>query len=226
MISPHRPRALIFDLDGTLIDSAPDLHRALLHLLAEDGLPRIALDDVRSMVGDGSAMLVTRAYARAGRTIGADLPSRLERFLDLYENGVADLTRPYPGVRETLRLLSDAGHRMGICTNKPDGPARAIIEALDLGGHFGAIVGGDIGASRKPDPRHVQAVLAALDATPENAVLIGDGTNDLLAGAAAGVPVILARYGYGLRGDPPPAQAIIDTFSEIPDVLQRIDGSA
>ncbi|MEX2297699.1 MAG: phosphoglycolate phosphatase [Dongiaceae bacterium] len=217
------PRILVFDLDGTLIHSAPDLHRALSQLFAEETLPPHNLEQVISMVGDGSPMLVTRAFERAGRPAGDALPRLLARFLDLYETGIAELTLPYPGVPETLARLRDDGHRMAVCTNKPDGPTRSVLDALGLGSFFEVIVGGDSAPVKKPDARHLLAVLDRMQASPREAVMIGDGTNDLLVAEAVGVPSILVRYGYGLRhsSTTPPA-AVIDTFAALPAALARM----
>jgi len=125
--------ALVFDLDGTLIDSAPDLLAALNRVLAEEDLPPVALDDVKRMVGDGAAKLVERGFTRAGRPPeAARLGPLTDRFVGYYEAVVADQTRPFPGVPETLARLSAAGYRLGVCTNKPSGPAREVLAALDL----------------------------------------------------------------------------------------------
>jgi phosphoglycolate phosphatase len=217
------PQILIFDLDGTLIDSAPDLHRALLCLLSDESLPPLTLAQVTGMVGDGAAALVARAFERAGRPAGPDLPRLLAQFLEIYETGIADLTRPYPGVPETLADLERAGHRMAVCTNKPDLPTRIVLDALGLARFFEVIVGGDSAPARKPDPGHLMAVLHYMQASPHDAVMIGDGANDLRAAQAAGVPLVLAGYGYGVRGttDIAPA-AIIDAFSALPAALARL----
>jgi len=215
------PTVLVFDLDGTLIDSAPDMHGAVVRMLAEQGLPAISLDDVKPMIGDGSAMLLRRAFARAGRPLGDELPALMPRFMEIYEACAADLTRAYPAVPETLARLSAAGYRMAVCTNKPDEPTRIVLQALSLLPHFEVIVGGDSAPARKPDPRHLLAVLERLGASPEQAVMIGDGTNDLLTAAAAGVPAIHARYGYGLREPAAVAPlASIERFAELPDALR------
>ena len=214
---------LIFDLDGTLIDSAPDLHRALLRLLADENLPPLTLAQVTGMVGDGAAALVARAFERAGRPAGADLPHLLARFLEMYEAGIAVLTRPFPGVPETLADLYRTGHRMAVCTNKPDLPTRIVLDALGLAHYFEVIVGGDSAPARKPDPGHLMAILHRMQADPHDAVMIGDGANDLHAAQAAGIPLILAGYGYGVRGttDIAPA-AIIDAFAALPAALERL----
>jgi phosphoglycolate phosphatase len=221
------PPILIFDLDGTLIDSAPDLHRALLRLLADKNLPPLTLAQVIGMVGDGTAMLVARAFERVGRPAGKHLPQLLARFLEIYETGIAELTQPYPGVPETLANLHAIGHRMAICTNKPDLPTRLVLDAFGLARHFEVIVAGDSTPARKPDPGHLMAALHRMQAGPQDAVMIGDGANDLWAAQAAGVPLILARYGYGVRGMPDIAPAaVIDTFAALPEALERMESTS
>lgn len=217
------PSTLVFDLDGTLIHSALDLHRALSQLHVEEKLPPLTLEQVTSMVGDGAPMLVTRAFERAGRPAGDALPRLLARFLDLYETGIAELTLPYPGVPETLARLRDDGHRMAVCTNKPDIPTRAVLDALGLAPFFDVIVGGDSAPAKKPDARHLLAVLDRMAAGRDDAIMIGDGTNDLLVAEAVGIPSILVRYGYGLRrpSTTPPA-AVIDNFAALPAALARM----
>jgi phosphoglycolate phosphatase len=130
-------------------------------------------------------------------------------------------------VPETLALLRERGHRLAICTNKPDNPTRAVLEALALLPCFDAIVGGDTAPAKKPDARHLLAVLERMRAMPRDAVMVGDGVNDLLVAAAAGVPAIHARYGYGLSGpvDVAPVAAI-DRFVDLPLVLRRIEARA
>jgi phosphoglycolate phosphatase len=217
------PAILVFDLDGTLIDSAPDMHSAVQRMLAEHGLPPPSLAEVTAMVGDGSAKLLSRAFARAGRPLEGELKKLLPRFMEIYEACAADLTQPYPGVPETLARLQAAGHRMAVCTNKPDRATRTVLQALSLLPFFETIVGGDTAPARKPDPRHLLAVLDRLGAPPSQAVMVGDGANDLLTAAAAGVPAIHARYGYGLREavavEP---LAAIDCFEELPEALARL----
>ncbi len=219
-------QALVFDLDGTLIDSAPDLHQALLRLLAEEGRAPISLADMTTMVGDGAAALVERVFAHAGRAVRDELPEFVARYLAHYGNAVAVHTRPYPGVSETLERLQQAGHRMAVCTNKADRPVVAVLEALGLSRYFDAVVGGDSAHARKPDAKHVLTALDRLAARPAGAVMIGDGDNDLLAAQAAGVPVIHARYGYGISetlGVTP--DAVVDEFSAIPAALKAIAGT-
>ena len=215
-------RAILFDLDGTLVDSVPDLAAAVNALLAELGRPALGLPQVTGMVGDGTSALVERALAASG---ARDTPLRaaLDRFLALYEAEPTRLTRPYAGVPRVLDELAAAGWRLGVCTNKPERATRAVLAGLDLERFFRVVLGGDSGPTRKPDPGPLRAALERLGSAPGSAVMIGDHRNDVLAAQAAGMPVIFARYGYGaatLAGLEP--DAAIERFTELPEALRVI----
>ncbi len=219
-------RDLIFDLDGTLIDSAPDIAHALNHLLGELGLRSLDIATVRSLVGDGAPELMRKALAIAGRDVApADIPPLFERYRAYYLENATRLTRPYAGVPETLAALRASGHRMVVCTNKIQKPTLKILDGLDLTKFFDGVMGGDVTPARKPDPRHLLAALALIDGAPNEAVMIGDGINDALAAKAAGIPLLILDSGYGevpardLGGD-----LLLESFSEIPEALGRLDG--
>jgi len=217
-------RILICDLDGTLVDSAPDLTSAVNDLLAEAARPPLSEAAVRRMVGDGVPKLVERALTASGGLPEAGaLADYVARYLGFYESRLTELTRPYPGAVETLSELKSTGWRLAICSNKPEGPSRHILAALGLDNLFEAVAGGDTFAVKKPDPGHVRGVLDALGAAPDEAVMLGDSLNDVLAARGAGLPVIAIANGYG----PVPAQeigadALIETFAELPGALARI----
>jgi phosphoglycolate phosphatase len=215
--------ALIFDLDGTLVDSLPDLQAALNETLREIGKKPISREAVRVMIGDGTAMLVARGLAASGAP--ADLHDEcLRRFLEIYSADPVSRTRPYPGVPEVLAALAADGCRLGICTNKPQTATLAVLRGLRLDGFFSAVLGGDVLPVRKPDPGHLLGAIAALSALPEEAVMIGDSENDVAVAKAAGVPIVLKRYGYA-RVPPGQLDADIelDAFAELPKALAALD---
>jgi phosphoglycolate phosphatase len=193
MPDPAQPCA-VFDLDGTLVDSAPDLHAALDRLMATKRLPGFARADVVAMIGDGVRVLLERAYAARGIALDE---AGLQCFMTDYEANAAVLTRAFDGIPELLGGLRDAGWRLAVCTNKPEGAARLLLSGLGLDGHFSALGGGDSFPMRKPDPGHLRATLAAAGAAPEDAVMIGDHRNDIEAARGAGVRAIFAGWGYG-----------------------------
>ena len=213
--------ALLFDLDGTLVDSVPDLAAAVNKLLAELGRPALGEARIAAMVGDGVAKLVERALAASGA--GIPLPAALDRFLAFYEAEPTRLTRPYPGVPGVLAELAAAGWRLAVCTNKPERATRAVLGGLGLDRFFGVVLGGDSLAARKPDPAPLLLALDRLGSASADAAMIGDHRNDVLAARAAGMPVIFARYGYGAAtlGHEAP-DAVIDSFATLPAALRLI----
>lgn len=215
-------RALVFDFDGTLVDSAHDLHAALDRLLAEHGRRSLTFAEARAMIGDGARNLVARAFAAAGPALdGPDLDARLARFFELYSEDIARLTRPYPGVALTLAELRERGLRLGLCTNKPARMTRLLLDALDLGRHFDAVIGGDELSARKPDPAHVLAVLARLGATPAESLMVGDATQDAEAAHSAGLPLVLVSYGYSrVPVTELGAERVIDRFEELLEIIE------
>ncbi|WP_395015130.1 phosphoglycolate phosphatase [Dongia sp.] len=212
-------RHLIFDLDGTLVDSAPDLATALNGLLAEMGKPALTEGTVRSLVGDGAGVLVERGLAASG--LGdADRPAALKRFLALYRDCLIDQTRAYPEVEATLELLRAQGHKLGVCTNKPFDPTQRILKALKLDRFFGAVIGGDSLPQRKPDPEPLLAAIAGVGGAVSSAVMIGDSANDVLCARAASVTAILIPSDYGNPAED--ADLKLSRFSELPAAIARL----
>jgi phosphoglycolate phosphatase len=217
--------ALIFDLDGTLVDSAADLHASLNRALAAEGLRAPDLEAMTAMIGDGVQTLLVRALAAVDVAPEAALVERLlPRFMQAYRAQCAQLTRPYPGVLETLGALRAAGWRLGVCTNKPIELSLAVLQACGLKSHFGTVIGGDSTPARKPDPLPLRAALRALDCGPQEAVMIGDDHPDVAVAQAAGTAFIGAAYGYGaqrLRAWPAPLP-LVERFSEVPARLEGL----
>ena len=218
--------AVVFDLDGTLIDSAPDLRTAVNSMLAEKGRRGLDLGAVTAMVGDGVHKLVERALTVTGKETptGGEIARSTRRFLEFYEGHGADLTRPYAGAAEALTRLKNDGYALGVCTNKPQGPTREILDGLGLGRYFSAVLGGDsLDGVRKPDSRHLLAAIERLGATPDRAVMVGDNENDVQAARGAGVPVIAVAFGYAkVPAEDLGADAIIGHFDELPAAIRRL----
>jgi phosphoglycolate phosphatase len=215
---------LLFDLDGTLIDSAPGLARAVNLMLAEQGRPPLSTAAVSRMIGDGVPVLIPRAMAAAQPPLDpAATPALLARYNEIYLAAPTAETTVYPGVPEVLVGLRAQGFRMVLCTNKLQTPTLKLLEAFDLARFFDAVAGGDIVPARKPDPAHLRAGLAMIEARPDEAVMIGDGINDVRAARGLGVPVLVLRSGYGTA----PAAAlggdlVLEDFAAIPAALARL----
>lgn len=183
---------IVFDLDGTLIDSAPDICGIANQLLTREGAGAITLDEARSFIGNGAAVFVSRM--RPARGIPDSEQARLHGDFVAAYNTAVTLTEPYAGVRSALDVLAAAGHAMGICTNKPVRPARAVLDHLNLTPYFGIILGGDSLAQHKPDPAPLHAAFAALGDGPT--IYVGDSEVDAETAERAGVPFLLFTEGY------------------------------
>ncbi len=178
----------LFDLDGTLIDSVADIAASVNRLRGELGLPPLDLPTVRSYVGDGSRLLVTRALPQFSE-------AHLARFLEIYGEHLLDQTVVYPGMREFLAL--HRRQRLAVVTNKPLTPTLALLDALYLRPFFSVVLGAESAPTRKPDPGPVLLALQRLGSQPENTVFIGDHHTDLRAGCAAGVKTCFCAWGIG-----------------------------
>ncbi|MQX35142.1 phosphoglycolate phosphatase [Roseospira navarrensis] len=220
---------IVFDLDGTLIDSVPDLALALNAMLDEEGLPRVRHEQVPAFVGQGARVLVTKAMAAVGRPIAegaagaAELDRLHDRFVVLYEEKPVVGTRTYDGAEAALRDLHARGVRLGVCTNKPHGPTLGVMEALGLAPLFTAVVGGGLIPEKKPDPAPLLLTLEKMGVAPGRAALVGDTPYDVGAARAAGVPVVMVDFGYS---PVPPAEAgadvLISSYAELPAAFARL----
>lgn len=196
---PIRERfdAVVFDLDGTLVDTAPDILAYLNEMLDELGRPGLELDAAKSMIGDGVRSLLIRGLETSGGVPdGLDLDALFARYLERYTAEPVRSCRPYQGMVETLDALSSAGIRLGVCTNKPQAPTDRLLQRLGLDHYFPAVIGGDALPTKKPDPAHLHAVLDRINVRPERAVLIGDSETDLKTARRANIPCILVSFGY------------------------------
>lgn len=214
-------QAVIFDLDGTLIDSAPDIHAAGTTVLQRHGLEPFTLVEARSFVGHGAAVYIERCMAARGRQDDTAMHAQLlEDFLALYEDAV-HLTQLYPGVVECLEALASAGLRLGLCTNKPERPTRSVLAHLGLTGHFDAMVGGDTLAVRKPDPAPLHEAVRRIGA--RDVIYVGDSEVDAETASSAGVPFALFTNGY--RKTPVERLAHdgrFDEFGALPAMVKRL----
>jgi phosphoglycolate phosphatase len=213
---------LVFDLDGTLVDSVPDLRAALNKMLRERGCPPVSPSEVKRMVGDGAPALVARALAASGAD-AAGAGEALTRFLEIYEANAVQLSRPYPDVRETLTALRLRGYRAAICTNKPQRATMAVIEGLGFLPLFDGIAGGDRFSVKKPDPGHLLGLIGELGGSVTTTAMIGDNENDAAVAHAVGVPLVLMLYGYArVAPESLAADALLDHFADLPAALERI----
>lgn len=212
-------RTLLLDLDGTLVDTVPDLAAALNRALHTRGLPALSRRQVSSMVGDGVAVLVARALDVHGRPPDAAL---VAEFAADYEANVAVESTLYPGVSQALEQLAGEGWRLAVCTNKPERAARALLQELGLLPLMCAVGGGDSFAVRKPDPGHLRATLLQAMGTPAEAVLLGDHRNDVMAATGAGIACIFAGWGYGSAEMADGSRAVANDILEAARIANRL----
>jgi len=222
------PMRLLFDLDGTLLDTAPDLSATLNHCLKEAGRPTVTLDSVKHMVGQGAVALLERGLTATGGMVPAKKFEELVNlFFEYYENHLTDHSTPYEGLMDLLPVLNDHGCEMAVCTNKPAAFAKTIINDLDLQNFFPVITGGDSFEIRKPDPGHIHKTLELMHKKSGLAVMIGDTHNDIDAANAADITSIAVSFGYS---DTPAhglgANHVIDHFSELLPLLESISRQA
>jgi phosphoglycolate phosphatase len=216
------PPALIFDLDGTLADTAPDLLGATNAVLAARGRPLLDLSNLRHMVGFGAKALISQAMEASGAPVTeADMPSLTDIFIAHYTSHIADGTRLFPGVTATLAALKADGARLAVLTNKPQELTDLLLPRLALDGMFAAVYGAGRKTYTKPDPRIFHDVVTDCGGGP--AVMIGDSITDLNTARAANAPCILVSYGF----TPVPARElgadmVLDDFSALPDALRQL----
>jgi phosphoglycolate phosphatase len=188
---------IVFDLDGTLVDTAPDLLDSLNHALEMGGLTQSDRESLRGFVGHGGRVMIERAFAAQGTSLEQPVLDRLlEAFLQHYTANIPGRSMPYPGVVEAIGRFADAGYLLAVCTNKLESLSLALIKALELEDRFAANCGADTFAFRKPDPRHLLETIARAGADPSQAVMVGDSRTDIDTAKAAGIPVVAVDFGY------------------------------
>jgi len=220
--------ALLFDLDGTIIDSAPDVCKSVNRALDTMGRPPITVKDTKLLVGFGARTLCDKALAITGEPGSEeDINLLLMGFLDSYRKNPSEHTIVFPGALDALKLFKDAGIQLGICTNKPEATCFPVLDALELRHFFSSIICGDTLQFRKPDPRHIYHTLDDMGADLSNAAFIGDSEADIKAANNAGLPCVLVTFGYcHVPFDELNANAVIDHFHELDEALRKISRQA
>jgi phosphoglycolate phosphatase len=218
------PRTVVFDLDGTLVDTAPDLISALNHVLGREGLPPVPLHVARNMIGAGARRLIERGLEVDGRAAGLDDITRMMRdFIDYYAAHIADASRPFDGLEAALDDLDARGYRFAVCTNKLEWLSKLLLDRLGLSSRFAAICGADTFGVSKPDPAILQQTIARAGGQLSSAIMVGDAGPDIGVARRAGVPVIGVGFGYT---DVPIAELkpdlLINHMSDLPAAVERL----
>ncbi len=218
---------IAFDLDGTLVDTAPDLIATLNALLADEGLPALPLAQARPFIGRGAGWLIQRGFAAAGAPLEpARAPVLLDRFIAHYRAHIADESRPFPGCIAALDALKAQGARLAVCTNKRTDLSIALLDRLGISDRFDAVIGADAAPASKPDPRHLEAAVSAAGGAMARTVMVGDAAPDAGAARAAGAHLILVTFGYT---ETPVtelgADILIDHFDALPAACARLLGA-
>lgn len=216
-------QGLIFDLDGTLMDSAPDLRHSVNLTLKAHSRRLLSLEEVTDMVGDGMLALLKRAFAATGEPVDdAQSYSFFQEFLTHYRSQKPDPSQIYPHVLDVLQHFQNAGVKLGICTNKQEAATHQLLEELNMKKYFTFIAGGDTFPVHKPNPGHVIGAIKNLGVPAANCVMVGDSSNDVLAAHGADIPSIVVTYGYGGNLQQIGAKSLIQDFSELPAALHEL----
>lgn len=219
---------VIFDLDGTLIDTAPDLITALNHTIVAQGLSAVGYEDITHLVGQGAKMMIQRAYHLQGQTLDEQaVEPLLARFIEFYLSEMPGDSKPYPGVIAAMERLSAAGCKLAICTNKIEQLALPLVQKLGLSDHFAVITGGDTFEMRKPHAGHILGTIERAGGDPARTVMIGDSINDILAARNAGIPSIAVSFGYSdVPVEQLEASTIIGSFDQLtPELIADLLGN-
>lgn len=215
---------LVFDLDGTLVDTAPDLIGTLNAILAAEGIPPTAVADARHLVGAGAKVMIERALAKQSIRPDAAMLDRLfKNFLDHYAEHIADASLPFPGLMEALDELERDGFRFVVCTNKLENLSRLLLDSLKLTQRFAFICGQDTFGVAKPDPTPLVQTVAKAGGDPARSIMIGDSATDVKTARAAKMPVIVVSFGYtDTPADQLGGDLLINRFSELPHAVRSL----
>ena len=217
-------QTIVFDLDGTLIDTAPDLVDTLNVVFAREGLPPVPYDTARNLIGGGARAMIAHGIAAEGRVFE---PAKLEQmfvdFIAHYTTNIARRSRPFPGLIDALDALAGSGFRFAVCTNKLERLSVLLLEELKIASRFEAICGQDTFGIQKPDPEVLRRTIAAAGGSPQRSIMIGDSATDIRTARAAGIPVIAVDFGYSER---PVSEfgpdRIISHFAQLPESVAAI----
>jgi phosphoglycolate phosphatase len=216
---------LVFDLDGTLVDTAPDLVAATNHVLQHVGLPQVDEKSLRPWIGHGAAYMVEHAMGPAAKELTAAQQAHLlEVYLEYYGRNIAVGSQPFEGTIDALESLSRQGAKLAVCTNKMEGMSRTLLDALGMTGYFASIAGRDTLPVFKPDPGHLLGTIRLAGGEAERAVMIGDSRTDIATAKAANVPVVAVSFGYT---DVPVSQlgpdAVIDHYRDLEGAIRALN---
>jgi phosphoglycolate phosphatase len=219
-----RPATIVFDLDGTLAETAPDIIGTLNIILAGEGLAPLPVSKARDLVGAGAKALIQRGFELYSRPLEAEkLEALFQQFLHHYAGRVADESFLYEGVAEAMDHLAGQGHLLAVCTNKPERHSRLLLDALNVTGRFAAIAGRDTFPFFKPDARHLTETVKLAGGDPANAVMIGDSRTDIATARNAGLPVICVPFGYtDVPIETLAPDIVIQHFRELPEAVARV----
>jgi phosphoglycolate phosphatase len=218
---------IVFDLDGTLIDTAPDLISTLNLILAREGMPDMPFDVARKMIGGGARGMIERALAAEGRSCSkAELDRLFGAFIDHYAAHIADRSRPFPELDTALDRLAGEGHRLAVCTNKLEWLSVRLLNTLKLAQHFAVICGQDTFGVQKPNPEVLLRTILQAGGEPSQAIMVGDSGTDIRTARAANVPIIAVDFGYSevpiasLRPD-----RLIGSFADLPAAIVELEAA-
>jgi phosphoglycolate phosphatase len=218
------PQAVLFDLDGTLIDSAGDIRAAVNELLARHALGPLPLDDVKAMIGHGVKVTVERAFQACGKPLEDDaLEQEHLAMLDIYANHLTEFTELMPSTRETLEALHEQGVKLAVATNKPQRAAEAVLDHFGLFPYLGSVVGGDAGVAKKPAPDILLAALERLGVEPWNGLMVGDSISDVTSARAAGMTVVIIRGGYtSVPAEELGADRVLESLADLQEAFETL----
>jgi len=218
---------IAFDLDGTLVETAPDLVGALNQVMAEQGLAPLPFETVKAMVGRGVKVLIERGYAATGVPLSEDVaPALFERFIEIYRGRIALQSAPFEGCLEVLEALSEAGAILTVATNKRTDLSLALLDALGMTRRFAAVVGADRAPAAKPDGRHIRFAIEAAGGDPDRAIMVGDSATDIDGAKNAGVPVIAFTFGYtDVHVSELGADVVLDSYAQMIGAVEGLVGA-